>query len=61
MDHALVSTSFTVEGYRVVRQLGLVRGVVVRSRNLVLTLAAVLQTLVGGRIAAWQGMAEQSR
>lgn len=61
MEHTLVSTTFTVEGYRVVRQLGLVRGVLVRSRNVLLTVAAVQQTLAAGRIAGWQGMAEQSR
>lgn len=58
---ALVSTTFSVEGHRVARQLGVVRGVVVRSRNVFLSIGAALQTLVGGRIAAWTTLAEQSR
>ena len=47
MDRSLVTTTFTLEGYRVVRHLGVVRGITVRSRSVVGTIGASLQTLVG--------------
>ncbi len=61
IDRALVSTTFSVEGFRVARQVGLVRGVVVRSRSVVGSFGAMLQSLIGGRIGLWTHLAEQSR
>ena len=46
----MVSTAFELNGYRVVRNLGVVRGIVVRSRSLFGTIGAGLQTIVGGNI-----------
>jgi uncharacterized protein YbjQ (UPF0145 family) len=57
----LVTTALEIPGYRVVRSLGLVRGIVVRSRSLVGTFAAGLQTLVGGNITIWSQMCETAR
>jgi uncharacterized protein YbjQ (UPF0145 family) len=50
MDHSMVTTAFELPGYRVTRNLGVVRGIVVRSRSIFGTIGAGLQTLVGGNI-----------
>src|SRR3974390_2530942 len=55
-----VTTTFELPGHRVVRNLGVVRGIVVRSRNIVGTFVAGLQTLFGGYITLWTGMGEQA-
>lgn len=57
----LVTTAFDIPGRRVVRTLGVVRGIVVRSRSLLGNLAAGLQTLVGGNITLWTQLCEQTR
>ena len=46
----MVTTAFTLDGYKIVRNLGVVRGIVVRSRSVFGTIGAGLQTLVGGNI-----------
>jgi uncharacterized protein YbjQ (UPF0145 family) len=61
MDHALVTTALTFPGYRVVRSLGLVRGIVVRSRSIFGTIGAGLQTLVGGNITLLTDLCEKTR
>ena len=48
VSHAMVTTQFELDGFRVVRTLGVVRGIVVRSRSIFGTIGASLQTLVGG-------------
>ncbi len=58
---AMVSTAFELPGYRVVRNLGLVRGITVRSRSIFGTLGASLQTVVGGNITIFEDMCEQTR
>ena len=50
IDKALVTTAFELPGYRLKRNFGIVRGIVVRSRSIVGTIGAPLQTLVGGNI-----------
>jgi uncharacterized protein YbjQ (UPF0145 family) len=57
----MVSTTFDVFGHRVVRNLGLVRGIVVRSRSIVGTVGASLQTLVGGDISLFTELCEKTR
>lgn len=57
----LTSTAFTLPGHRIVENLGVVRGVVVRSRSVVGTLGAKLHTLVGGRITLFTQLAEKTR
>src|SRR6201982_1680674 len=59
--HHMVSTSFDLPGYRVVRSLGVVRGIVVRSRSIFGTIGAGLQTLVGGNISIFTDLCEQTR
>ncbi len=57
----LVATTNDLAGYRVVRHLGVARGVTVRSRNIVAGLGAFLQTLKGGNITIYTRLAEQAR
>jgi uncharacterized protein YbjQ (UPF0145 family) len=57
----MVTTAFTLDGYRTVRNLGVVRGIVVRSRSVFGTLGAGLQTLVGGNITLLSSLCEKTR
>ena len=59
--HNMVTTAFTLDGYRIVRNLGLVRGIIVRSRSIIGTIGASLQTLVGGNITLLTNLCEQTR
>ena len=61
MDHTLVTTAFELPGYRVTRNLGVVRGIVVRSRSIFGTIGAGLQTLVGGNITLLTELCEKTR
>jgi uncharacterized protein YbjQ (UPF0145 family) len=58
---ALVTTAFDLPGHRIVRNLGIVRGIVVRSRSLVGSIGASLQTLVGGNITLYTELCEKAR
>ena len=58
---AMTTTGFELPGYRVVECLGVVRGVVVRSRSVFGTIGAGLQTLVGGNISLFTELAERTR
>ena len=57
----MVTTTFELPGYRVKRNLGVVRGIVVRSRNLFVNIGAVFNSMVGGNITAWTQLCEQTR
>jgi uncharacterized protein YbjQ (UPF0145 family) len=59
--HSMVTTQFEIDGYRVVRTLGVVRGIVVRSRSIFGTIGAGLQTLVGGNITLLTNLCEKTR
>ena len=61
MDTHLVTTTFTLDGYRITRNLGLVRGIVVRSRSIFGTIGAGLQTIVGGNITLLAELCEKTR
>ena len=61
VSHGMVTTAFELPGYRVTQNLGIVRGIVVRSRSIVTNIGAVLQTMVGGNIVAWSRLCEQAR
>ena len=58
---AFVTTAFEIPGCRVARSLGLVRGVTVRSRSVIGTIGAGLQTLFGGNITLWTELCEHAR
>jgi uncharacterized protein YbjQ (UPF0145 family) len=57
----MVTTAFELPGYRIKQTLGVVRGIVVRSRNIFANIGAQLQTIVGGNITAWTRLCEQTR
>ena len=61
VSHQMVTTAFELPNYRIVQNLGVVRGIVVRSRNVFATIGASLQTLVGGNITVWTTLCEQTR
>jgi uncharacterized protein YbjQ (UPF0145 family) len=61
MNHALTTTAFDVPGHRVTRNLGVVRGIVVRSRSIFGTVGGALQTLVGGNITLFTELCEKTR
>jgi len=61
MDHTLVTTAFTLDGYRVVRQFGIVRGITVRSRSIIGNIGAGIQILFGGNITLYQELCERAR
>ncbi len=60
MDLKMTTTTFDIPGYRTVRQLGVVRGVTVRSRGLVGQFAASLRTIAGGKIHEYVSLCEQN-
>ncbi len=60
--HSLpVTTTFTIEGYRIVQYLGLVRGIIVRAPTISQGILGGLKSIVGGRIGAYTEMCEQAR
>ena len=61
VPHHMVTTAFTLDGYHIVRNLGLVRGIIVRSRSIIGTIGAGLQTLVGGNITLLTNLCEKTR
>src|SRR3979411_1708641 len=61
MDHALTTTAFTIDGYAIQRNLGVVRGITVRSRSIFGTIGGSLQTLVGGNITLFSELCEKTR
>ena len=61
VPHEFVTTAFELPGYRVKRNFGVVRGIVVRSRSIVGTIGASLQTIVGGNISLFSKLCEQTR
>jgi len=61
MNHALTTTAFSLEGHRITRTLGLVRGIIVRSRSILGNIGASLQTLFGGNISLYTSLCERAR
>jgi uncharacterized protein YbjQ (UPF0145 family) len=61
MDDEMTSTTFTLPGYRILETLGLVRGVTVRSRSLLGTIGAKVETLFGGHISMLTTLCERTR
>src|ERR687885_2815272 len=57
----MVTTALELPGYSVRQNLGVVRGIVVRSRNVFVNIGAVFNQLVGGNITAWTNLCEQAR
>ena len=61
IDHSMTTTAFSLDGYRTTKTLGVVRGVTVRSRSILGTIGASLQTLVGGNITLLTELCEKTR
>ena len=61
VSHQMATTAFELPNFRITQNLGVVRGIVVRSRNVFATIGASLQTLVGGNITLWTNMCEETR
>ena len=61
MDHRFITTAFDLPGYKVAGTLGLVRGIVVRSRSVVGNFGASIQSIFGGNISIFTSLCEQAR
>jgi uncharacterized protein YbjQ (UPF0145 family) len=61
LNPAFVTTAFELPGFRIVRTLGIVRGITVRSRSVIGTIGAGLQSLIGGNITIWTELCEHTR
>ena len=61
IDHTMTTTAFTLDGFRTTKSLGVVRGVTVRSRSVIGTIGATLQTLIGGNITLLTELCEKTR
>ncbi len=61
MNHAMTTTTFEIPGSRIMRNLGVVRGITVRSRSIFGTIGGSLQTLVGGNISLFTELCEKTR
>ncbi len=59
--HEMTTTAFTLDGYRIVKSFGVIRGITVRSRSVFGTIGASLQTIVGGNITLFSELCEQTR
>jgi uncharacterized protein YbjQ (UPF0145 family) len=61
MNHEMTTTAFTLDGYRIRKTLGVVRGITVRSRSIFGTIGGSLQTLIGGNISLFTNLCEKTR
>ena len=61
MESRFVTTAFTIDGYRITKNFGVVRGITVRSRSIVGNVGAAFQTLFGGNISLLQELCERAR
>jgi len=61
MNHKLITTGLTIEGYEITENLGIVRGIIVRSRSIFGNIGAAFQTLVGGNITLYTELCEKTR
>jgi uncharacterized protein YbjQ (UPF0145 family) len=61
VEHTMVTTAFELDNYRIVKNLGITRGIIVRSRSIFGSIGAGLQTLVGGNISLFTKLCEQTR
>ncbi|MEK6892684.1 MAG: YbjQ family protein [Nanoarchaeota archaeon] len=61
MKSDMTTTTFQLEGYKVVKNLGIVRGIIVRSRSIIGNIGAGIQSLFGGNITLYTELCEQAR
>ena len=61
MENNNVTTAFTLDGFRITKNLGIVRGITVRSRSVLGNIGAGFQALVGGNISIYTELCEKAR
>ncbi|MBI5464971.1 MAG: YbjQ family protein [Ignavibacteriales bacterium] len=61
MDRSMVTTAFDLSGYEITKNLGVVRGIIVRSRSVIGSIGAGIQTIFGGNITIFTELCEQTR
>ena len=61
IPHSMTTTQFELDGYQIVRGMGVVRGIIVRSRSIVGNIGAGLQSLIGGNITLYTELCERAR
>ena len=61
MKHEMTTTAFTLDGYKIVKNLGVVRGIIVRSRSIFGNIGAWIQSLFGGNITLYTELCEKAR
>ncbi len=61
MDASMTTTAFTIDGYRIVKNMGVVRGITVRSRSVLGNFAGGIQTIFGGNITIFTELCEHAR
>jgi len=61
IDPKMVTTAFSLEGFRIIKNLGVVRGITVRSRSFIGNIGAAIQILFGGNISLYQELCEHAR
>ena len=61
MNHNMTTTTFELQGYRVTKNMGIVRGIIVRSRSIVGNIGAGLQSIFGGNITIYTNLCERAR
>ena len=61
MDYSMITTSISLDGYRVVKNLGLVRGITVRSRSILGNIGGGIQSIFGGRLSIYVELCERTR
>ena len=61
MHRSMTTTAFTIDGHKIVKSLGIVRGITVRSRSIFGTIGGSLQTIFGGNISLFTQLCEKSR
>jgi uncharacterized protein YbjQ (UPF0145 family) len=61
IDHEMVTTAFELDNYKITKNLGISRGIIVRSRSIIGNIGAGLQSLVGGNITLFTDLCEQTR
>ncbi len=61
IEHANITTAFELPGYKIVKNLGMARGIIVRSRSIIGTIGGGIQTLFGGDITLFTSLCERAR
>ena len=61
MDHSMTTTTFSLDGFRVVKNIGVTRGIIVRSRSVIGSIGASIQTIFGGNISLYTSLCERAR